>query len=156
VHHMALSRAEIQRVQQIIARLDAQAAGPGADQRVFPRIDYCHPMWLHLPTDPGKPWIHVFSRNLSTGGLSFLSRALFYVGQHLIISHELNEGYPHLVLSRICFCRCVEMGIHEVGLAFLKAQPDPQRARSIPSEWLTLVLQQDYLARRKYPASTAD
>jgi hypothetical protein len=149
VHHIGLSRDEITRVQQIIARLDAQPLGPGADRREHPRIDFNHPLWLHLPTEPGKPWVHIFSRNLSTSGLSFLSRKLLYAGQHLIISHELNEKEPQLVLSQVCFCRSIELGIQEVGLTFRASQPDPEKKRNIPPQWLPLVLQSDWLARQK-------
>ena len=156
MHHIGLSREEIERVQKIIAHLDAQPLTEGADRRINPRIDFSHPMWLNLPTEPGKPWVHVFSRNLSTTGLSFLTRKLFYVGQHLVISHELKEDKPLLVLCRVCFCRPIELGIQEVGLAFSAVEPDPLKERRIPGQWLTTVLQNDWLARQKMPALVAD
>lgn len=153
--HIGLSRDEIQHIQQLIAKLDAQAPGPGADRRVHPRIDFSHPMWLNLPTEAGRPWVHIYSRNLSTGGLSFLTRKLFYVGQNLVISHELNESTPLLVLAKVCFCRTIELGIMEVGLSFQTVQPDPDRERRVPGAWLSLVLQNDWLARQKHPIAAA-
>ena len=149
--HIGLSRDEIHRVQQIIARLDAKPISAQADRREHPRIDFNHPLWLNLPTEPGKPWVHIFSRNLSTSGLAFLSRKIFYVGQHLVISHELMESCSQLVLARVCFCRSVTAGIQEVGLTFAVTQKDPDKLRNIPVPWLALVLQNDWLARQKFP-----
>jgi len=155
VYHIGLSREEVDRIEQLIAKLDAQPAGEAADRRVHPRIDFSHPMWLNLPTEAGAPWVHIFSRNLSTGGLAFLSRKLFYVEQHLIISHELKENTPLLVLAKVCFCRTVDKGIQEVGLAFSAIEYDPDRQRRIPARWLSTVVQSDWLARKKAPAAVA-
>ncbi|HUO09806.1 MAG TPA: PilZ domain-containing protein [Phycisphaerae bacterium] len=152
MHHIGLSREEIDHVQSLIDRLDGQPAGAEADRRVHPRIDFAHAMWLNLPTEPGAPWVHIFSRNLSTGGLAFLSRRIFYVDQHLVISHELKEHTPLLVLASVCFCRKVDNAIYEVGLAFKAIEYDPERQRRIPSRWLATVVQSDWLARRKNPA----
>ncbi len=125
MYHIGLSREEIEHVGHLIAKLDAQPLAEDADRRVHPRIDFSHPMWLNLPSEPGAPWVHILSRNLSTGGLSFLTRKLFYMNQHLVISHELNENTPLLVLAKVCFCRSVKMGIQEVGLAFGAIEYDP-------------------------------
>ena len=147
--HVGLSRQELAYMQNLIARLDAQGPGPGSERRVRPRIDFSHPLWLNLPTEPGKPWVHILSRNLSTGGLAFLTRQIFYVNQHLVVSHELNEKEPLLVLSRVCFCRSLEMNIFEVGLSFVAAEKDPLRERRIPAHWLSQVFRSDWLARQK-------
>lgn len=152
--HIGLSRQEIEYLQTLITRLDAQDPGPGADRRVRPRIDFTHPLWLNLPTEPGQPWVHILSRNLSTGGLAFLTRQIFYVNQHLVISHELNEKEPLMVLARVCFCRPVDMTVFEVGLAFITVEKDPQRERKVPAHWLHQVVKQDWLARQKYKVGT--
>lgn len=154
MEHIGLTRQEIEHLQQVIARLDAQSPANDADRRVHPRIDFSHPMWLNLPGEAGRPWVHVYSRNLSTNGLGFLTRHLFYAGQHLVIAHELNEFTPMLVLSRVCYCRPIDLGIFEVGLAFVSARPDKNSAREIPVEWLTQVLQKDWLTRRKFACIT--
>jgi hypothetical protein len=151
VFHIGLSREEVDRVQHIIAKLDAVPAGAEADRRIHPRIDFSHPMWLNLPTEPGAPWVHIYSRNLSTGGLAFLTRKIFYVDQHLIISHELKENTPLLVLAKVCFCRNIDATFYEVGLAFTAIEYDPDRQRRIPSRWLATVVQSDWLARKKLP-----
>ena len=151
MYHIGLSRKEVEYLETLIAKLDADAGTTYDDRRVHPRIDFSHPMWLNLPAEPGQPWVHIYSRNLSTGGLSFLSRNIFYKDQHLVISHELNESTPLLVLCRVCFCRTIDMGIQEVGLAFVKVSADPGRARNVPPEWISLVVQNDHLGRRKQP-----
>lgn len=155
MYHIGLSRQEVEHLEALIARLDAQAGNDYDDKRIHPRIDFSHPMWLNLPTEPGQPWVHIYSRNLSTGGLSFLTRNLFYADQHLVISHELNENVPLLVLCRVCFCRTIDLGIQEVGLAFVKVAADPGRQRNVPPEWMSIVLQGDWLARRKQPEAAS-
>ena len=151
MYHIGVSRLEITRIQKIIAELDAQVPALDADRRIHPRIDFSHPMWLNLPADPGSPWVRVYSRNLSTGGLAFLTRKLVYNGQYLIIAHELNEKCPQLVLCKTCFCRTVELDIMEVGLAFQAVEADPTNVRRVPPDWTKLVLQGDWLARRATP-----
>lgn len=153
MQHIGLTRQEIQRLEQLIARLDAQGPSEGSDRRLNPRIDFAHPMWLNLPADNGQPWIHVYSRNLSTGGLSFLTRNLFYNNQHLVLAHELNENAPMLALCRVCFCRPIDMGVQEVGLAFVAARADPESRRDIPPEWTSRIIQSDPLSRRSFPAA---
>ncbi len=153
--HIGLTSQEIAHLEQIIARLDAQGPSEGSDRRIHPRIDFAHPMWINLPADAGRPWVHVYSRNLSTGGVSFLSRTLFYTGQNLVISHELNEMVAMLVLCRVCFCRTIDLGVQEVGMAFVAARADPHRSRDIPTEWMARVLQNDALSRRAFPAAAS-
>jgi len=153
VYHIGLSHDEVERIERLISQLDAQPPSAAACRREYPRVDFRHPLWLNLPTEPGRPWIHIYSRNLSTSGLAFLSKKLFYVDQHLIISHELMESCPQLVLARVCFCRTVENDIQEVGISFVVSQKDPERLRQIPTTWLALVLQNDWLARQKFPLS---
>lgn len=139
MHYIGLTRQEIEHLQEVIARLEAQAPAGAEDRRVNPRIDFTHSIWLNLPSERGRPWMHVYSRNLSTGGLGFLSRNLMYTGQHVVIAHELNELTPMLVLSRVCYCRPVDLGIFEVGLAFVAARPDLHEKREMPVEWLLWV-----------------
>ena len=156
MYHIGLTRHEVEHLQGLIARLDAAAGHDYDDRRVHPRIDFSHPMWLNLPTAPGRPWVHVYSRNLSTGGLAFLTRALFYADQHLVIWHELNEQSPQLVLCRVCYCRPIDLGIQEAGLTFVATKADAGRAREIPADWRAAVLKTDYLARRRATAGAGE
>ena len=150
--HIGLTRDEIEHLQTLIARLDAHNTGQYDDRRAHPRIDFKHPMWLNVPAEPGQPWIHVYSRNLSTGGLAFLTRGIFYANQQVVISHELNEATSMLVLCRVSFCRTIDLGVQEVGLSFVTVKADPQHKREIPPEWVAEILQNDPMARRKFPA----
>ena len=52
-----------------------------------------------------------------------------------VVSHELKEGAEALlVLCRVCFCRPIDMGIQEVGLAFVTAMA-VIRGRSGKCRW---------------------
>ena len=152
---LGLSRDEIERVRNVIAQLDSKSVGDCVDRRENPRIDFKNPLWLNLPAEPGRPWIQVFSRNLSTCGLAILSRKLFYVDQHVVIAHELKEPCSQLVLARVCFCRSIQADIQEVGLAFVVNLKDPEKIRRVPPTWLALVLHNDHLARQKFPAGVS-
>jgi|GEM_PF-2449990 len=152
VQHIQLTPDELAHLQKLIARLDAKPLTEAANRRGSERVEFNHPMWLNLPTEPGQPWVHIFSRNLSSGGLSFLTRKLFYQGQHLVISHQLHEPVPQLVLCVVKFCRAVDFGVMEVGLQFKTSVLDPENQRRVPAEWRRLVLQQDWFARSKQPA----
>ena len=143
MEYTALTLQELDHLQRVIARLDARPPGDAGDRRLHPRIDFSHPMWLNLPGAAGRPWVHVHARNLSTSGLGFLTRHLFYAGQHLVIAHTLKESTPMLVLCRVCYCRSIEPGTFEVGLAFVLARPNPDDARNVPAEWLALVVRHD-------------
>ena len=99
------------------------------------------------------PWVYVYSRNLSTGGLSFLSRELFYSGQYVVISHELGEAATMLVLCRVCYCRPIDLGVQEVGLAFVTAKADPGNKREIPDDWRKRALEADGMSRGKVLAT---
>ncbi len=147
---IGLTLHEIQHLQGIIGRLDAATAAAGnhdADRRIHPRIDFAHPMWLMIPSDPDKKWLYVYSRNLSTGGLSFLSRNLFHAGQYVVVSHELAEAATMLVLCRVCYCRPIDLGVQEVGLAFVTARADPGARRDVPADWYARAFDGDALAR---------
>jgi hypothetical protein len=149
VIHIGLSREETVQVEQVIAQLDAAPHNSAADRRVRPRIDFCHPMWINLPTEPGQPWIHVFSRNLSTGGLAFLARREFAMEEYMVISHHLNEGVPQLALCCVKFSRAVTDGIFEVGLEFQAIAPDVDNLRHIPSRWTALILRNTWISRTR-------
>ena len=45
----------------------------------------------------------------------------------------------------------IRIAVDEVGLAFVKVSADPGRARNVPPEWISLVVQNDHLGRRKQP-----
>jgi len=137
----------MERVETLIAELDAAAPAAGADQRERPRIDFCQAMWLNQPLQSGQPWVHVMSRNLSTGGLAFISRRPIPAGSFLIVAHHLNEGSDQLTLCCVRFCRQVDANLFEIGMAFQEARPDPGRLRDIPPAWNSRVLRSQWAAR---------
>ena len=148
MQHIGLSRQEIQRIEAVISDLDAATPSAESDRRLRPRVDYSHGMWLCLPDAPEHPWIHIFSRNLSTGGLAFLARKEFLPGEHIVVSHTLGERVPHLVLGCVKFCRIVYVGICEVGIEFVSARSDPTNSREIPPEWIATAQRTAWVARQ--------
>lgn len=147
--HIGLSREETLEIEELIASLDAAAPSSDADRRIRPRIDFCQPMWINLPTEAGQPWIHVFSRNLSTGGLAFLARHQFSIDDYLVISHHLNEGLPQLALCCVKFMRGVTDSIFEIGLEFQAIAPDPGSQRQIPPRWTSMILRNTWITRTR-------
>ena len=151
--HIGLSRQETLEVEE--HQLDAARPSGDADRRVRPRVDFCHPMWINLPAESGQPWIHVFSRNLSTGGLAFLARRQFAMDDYLVIAHHLNEGLPQLALCCVKFSRPVTEAIFEIGLEFQAIAPDPDSTRRIPPRWMSLVLRNMWISRTRSKTLTA-
>jgi len=147
VLHIGLSRQELDRVQALIADLDAAPPSPGAERRIRPRIDFCHAMWLSLPLAPGKPWVRIHSRNLSTGGLAFVARQPFALGSYVVVSHHLNEGCDQLALCLVRFCRQADVRLYETGVEFEQVVNDPDSHRRVPTEWASLVLRNLWVAR---------
>ena len=152
MEHIGLTREETHRVSEIIAGLDAAPLSAGSERRIRPRVDYVHAMWLCLPEAAGRPWAHVHSRNLSTGGLAFLTRKDFKTGQHVVVSHYVGEQMPHLVLACVRFSRLVYVGICEVGIEFLAAKPDPQQRREIPADWIQTAMRSAWEIQHAMPA----
>jgi hypothetical protein len=147
MHHIGVTRADTQKIAALISELDAAPAPAAADRRERPRIDYAHPMWLCLPENAAQTWAHVHSRNLSTGGLAFLTRNQFFTGNHVVISHLVGERTPQLVLGAVRFARAINAGIFEVGVEFLASVSDPQRRRQIPSDWIEFALKASWVAK---------
>ena len=147
--HIGLSREETLEVEELIHQLDGASPNGAADRRVRPRVDFCQPMWINLPTEAGQPWIHVFSRNLSTGGLAFLARRQFATDDYLVIAHHLNESLPQLALCCVKYSRVVTESIFEVGLEFQAMAPDPDNARIIPPRWMSLVMRNMWISRTR-------
>jgi len=149
VIHIGLSQQETVDIMDLIAHLDAAPAPAEANRRSRPRMDFCHPMWMNLPTEPGQPWIHVFSRNLSTTGLAFLVRRPFAIDEYLVIAHHLNEGLAQLALCNVKYCRPVTAAVFEVGLEFQAMAPDPDNMRRIPARWTALVHRNTWISRTR-------
>jgi hypothetical protein len=147
MHHIGITREETRKIAAIIAELDAAPGPAGADRRERPRIDYAHPMWLCLPENAARTWAHVHSRNLSTGGLAFLTRNTFYAGQHVVISHLVGERTPQLVFAAVRFVRAVNPSISEVGVEFLASVADPKQQRQIPADWMEFALKAAWAAK---------
>ena len=149
--HIGLTRQEIDRVAGIIEKLDQMPPSPevrgGRDRRIRPRIDFSHAMWLALPLEPGRPWVRIYSRNLSTGGMAFIARAPYALGSYVVISHHLNEECDQLALSCVRLCRLVDEGLYEIGVEFQTLSPDPRGQRRIPPGWLSQVLRYLWVAR---------
>jgi hypothetical protein len=152
MNNITLSRQETARIAQLLEELDAALASDSeaaawAERRLRPRIDFAHPMSIRLSLEEGQPWIEVFSRNLSTGGLAFLAKQPFAKDSFLILAHHLNEGADQLALCRITFCRPIESAYYEIGVTFEAIVPDENSRRIIPSEWHSKVLRTTWVTR---------
>lgn len=148
--HIGLTAEELQYVQTLLANLDAAPGLPGdaTERRHHPRFDFKQPIWLNLPLEPGRPWMHVFSRNLSTSGLAFITRDPLARSARVVIAHHFAESVPQLVLCRVNFCRPIAPGYCEVGVVFETAVPDPQERREIPAAWYSQVLRSTWVVRK--------
>jgi len=153
VYDLILTDDDVKTDRHFSSQFNVPPPSTAANRHQPPGIAYPHFFWLNFSTERERQWMRIPCRKLSTIGLAFLSKRLFYAGQHAIIAHDFVESCPRLVLTRVCFCHTVGNGIQEVGIRFIVNQNDPERLRQIPSAWLALVLHNDWRARQRLPVS---
>lgn len=105
---------------RVLDSLD-EAAGrdPGAAKRQAPRRVWRKPLKV-LVTHPGggQHTVEVVSRNLSTGGLSFLHNGFLHTGTQCGVQLVTAIGDRVYVRATVVRCRYVAGKLHEVSLRF--------------------------------------
>lgn len=121
----------------ILRKLDEAAApGGGGRKRTSPRLTYeVHDIGIVVEhPGGGEGRFLVSTRNLSSGGISFLHGSFLHTGAEVRISLPRLDGQKIMVLGKIATCRLVGGHVHEIGVAFHeKIDPaafvDPEQAK---------------------------
>ncbi len=98
-----------------------EAATPSQERRSHPREAYTRQIEVHGP--PGTPPLTAFSRDLSRGGIAFISTRPIPLESRVLSLPQ--EGWPSL-LVRVQITRCEEVatGFYDVGARFLALEKD--------------------------------
>jgi hypothetical protein len=120
---------------RLVAFLEAHDQTPREGARQRERINYRRRVEIILIGQSGQPRVTGHTRNLSTGGLGFLTRRTFAVGERFVALLALGGGAGKFALCRTTFCRYLSEGMHEVGAAFEATAPRINNHR-IPSNWI--------------------
>jgi hypothetical protein len=85
----------------------------------------------------GHPKVRIFTRNISTGGLGFLTYREFHKGEYVVLPLGLPGGRTKLCFVLAQFVRYISGGLYEVGVEFLAANDvEPKAPYSVPHEWI--------------------
>ena len=128
------------KVLAILSSLDHASLANGTNRRNNSRLPIRHELQIRLLKVPGTATFTIHTRNLSTGGLGFLSRRPFEVGERFVLPVKMPGTPSKVVLCRVTFSRYVSAGLYAVGSEFEQSLPDPTEKMDVPGEWTVLAL----------------
>jgi len=114
-------------IEEILNRLDMDAPGAGAERREGARFAYrvkACVVQLQQPGDSEPASFLVPTRNVSSGGLSFLHGGFVHVGTSCTARLVTRHGKWNDEQGVVTRCRHVEGTVHEVGIRF-KSRIEP-------------------------------
>lgn len=108
-------------LQHVINQLDAESKTPTNNRRSRARKTINIPLSVYLIGLPGTPMVKVHGRNISVGGVSFLSKRSFPVNSYIAASFNLADKTTiKFLLTKVLFCRYVRQGHFQVGATFVE------------------------------------
>lgn len=124
-----------QDLQIVIDQLNAEMKNPSDNRRRRPRKEINIALWVYLLGLRHMPRVKVHSRDISVGGISFLSKRSF--PERMLVATQLDTSglMPRkMLLTKIRFCRYVRGGHFQVGAEFIEAIDG--QASDIPTHWI--------------------
>lgn len=121
-------------LQSVIEQLNAEKKNPPDNRRNRPRKEISMPLWVYLLGLPHMPRVKVHSRNISVGGISFLSKRSF--PERMLVATQLETNgltANKIILTKIRFCRYVRQGHFQVGAEFMEALDG--NMEDVPASW---------------------
>jgi anti-sigma regulatory factor (Ser/Thr protein kinase) len=110
-------------VEQAIDTLLTQLNAPGVhpdERRIHPRAAYTSR--ITIETEAGQPAVLGFGRDLSRGGISFLTSTPLPLDKVTLTLPQQPEQKPLRVVARIVRCNQLMSGVFDVGARFLSMQ----------------------------------
>jgi hypothetical protein len=139
VSQYAATTEQLEHIHQILQQLDAQSPGPDANRRRAKRITIRMALEVHLLSNHNRPTSQIYTRNVSTSGIGFVTRRVFKPKEFLAFSFRIANHAPKLVLARVTFCRYVKGALHESGAEFIESTVEnPHLEDKIPPNWVQL------------------
>lgn len=128
---------QIARIEEILRLLDQQRIDASANRRRAQRVNIHAALTaMVLAESGGDATLKIYSRNISTSGIGFVSRRMCKKGERLALSFDL-PGKPHkLVLAKVTFCRYVRAGLYDAGAEFIECISGEIGRKGIPGHWM--------------------
>lgn len=133
-------------VDLILNQLDNEpTGGRGASRRASKRFPYrmaAMPVKMQQPGSPNAAHYLVPTRNLSSGGVSFLHGGFVHNGTRILMQPVRQDGMWSDLVGKVVACRYIERGIHEVCVQFDK-EIDPSEFCAAAVTYDFLVVEDD-------------
>lgn len=133
-----ISNEQLVQIQEILARLDR---GPlqslSTNRRRAQRINLRTAMMAIVFHTTGPQEVKIFTRNISTSGVGFISRRPFKPEERVVIPFEVPGQTGKLVLAKLTFARYIPGGVYDAGAEFIECIPDPGGPDRIPEHWIS-------------------
>jgi len=108
-------------VAEVMQHLDRSPPSARANRRKAQRIDVRTTMSAFLLNHENHPSVRIFTRNISTSGLGFVSRRPFKLGESIAIPLKWPNDERKIIVAKITFVRYVRRGMYEMGAEFQQA-----------------------------------
>jgi hypothetical protein len=125
---------QLAQIAEIIQHLDRSPARPGANRRRQPRANVRATMSAILLSEERQSTVRIFTRNLSTSGIAFVSRRPFKPGEKFALSFAIPDAMSKLVLTNVTFVRYARGGMYEMGAEFVECVE--RTDASLPPRWI--------------------
>jgi len=128
---------QLTQITALLAHLDSVPAEAGAaNRRRATRLKMRTIMSAVLLGADSRPSVRIYTRNLSTSGIGFVSRRPFKQGERIALSFQIPNQSPKLILTNITFARYLRAGLYEVGAEFLEFIEGTTSLAAIPAHWI--------------------
>jgi hypothetical protein len=131
----ALTPDEEIKILRVISALENTAEFRQHAARKHERLSFRRRVTLTLITQRGGPELSVVTRDISVGGVGFLSRRLFQADEMFVMHLPTAEDKCRLALCKVCYCKYVSSGLHNIGASFCEVADS---AAGIPAQWVIL------------------
>ena len=111
------------------------AAQPVVNRRRTERLALSFNLDVLLLDCAGDPAVRVKMQNLAMGGLGFLSRRRFDVGERFVVNLCFANQGGRQMLCRTILCKAAADGWHRIGAKFVDAVARNPEVSTIPLRW---------------------
>ncbi|MGN6366746.1 MAG: PilZ domain-containing protein [Phycisphaerae bacterium] len=106
---------------EVLLHLDKMPPSPRANRRRAIRHGLRTTMEAILVGEEQNPRIRIFTRNISTSGIGFVSRRPFKQGEKIAFGFQCAGEERKIILAKVTFVRYVRRGMYEMGAEFTDA-----------------------------------
>jgi hypothetical protein len=128
----ALTADEELRIAKVISALEGSGERTEHVARKHERTAFRQRVTLTLLSQRDRPQMSVVTRDISVGGVGFLSRRLFQSDEHFVLHLPTADGKSKLMLCQTRYCQYVTGALYNVGATFCEVA---EAGSGIPRHW---------------------